>query len=102
MHGTNYADVHIAQRVLYVDDDGDTRHGIVVDDCPDNDYVTLVHGGGQGELGEEYHSDVTTEMSVYPHALVTDENTQSAETHAFLPLRWEYEGEWEDPSEDDE
>ena len=99
MHGTNYADVHISQRILYVDNDGDTRHAIVVDDCPDSDYVTLIHGGDQGELGEQYHSDVTTETSVYPHALVSENGSES---HAFLPLRWEYDGEWEDVGENDE
>lgn len=86
-------DVSIAQRVFYVDNDGKRHRAIIVDDCPGDPYVTLVWGGEQGELGDEYHSQVETETSVYMHELFDEEN--GGREHVFFPYYWSYEGEHE-------
>jgi len=86
-------DPHIGERVLFVDTDGETHHAIVVDDCPGDEYVTLVHGTDGQQLGEDYHHEVESESSVYPHKHVSEEST--ADTHVFLPIHWSYDGEYD-------
>ena len=85
-------DVSIAERVLFIDSDGESHQAVVVDDCPGHPYITLVWGGEQGELGEEYHSKVETETSVYVHSALHESGT---DTMCYLPIYWSYEGEYE-------
>lgn len=72
----------IGDRVTYYDTEGDPRRAIVVDDCPDAEYVTVCFGE-QGELGKEYNHSVESASSVFPHADLNEEYTATA--IAFKP-----------------
>lgn len=70
--------------VTYYDGDENPHQAIIVDPVPDAEYVTLVRSGHEGEeFGEGYHSKVTAETSVYPHADLDDQYTATG--YAYKP-----------------
>ena len=78
----NYPPIlEIGSKVTFIDTDGDEHRALVVSSVPDDDYITLVVGDN-GELGNDYISNVTTRTSIFPHPDEWDGPTAS-ETNAY-------------------
>lgn len=87
-----------SQEVTYVDGDGERHQAIILEQLPDDDYVTLARPiDGVDDVREEYvGTGWEIETSVYPHESTEFSGTTS-DTYAYIP-GWPEENEgdgWE-------
>lgn len=73
----------IGDRVTFIDSEGDRHRALVVDECRDAPYITVVTGVN-GQLGETYNHGTDDHSSVFPHTSISDD-PQATKTTAFIP-----------------
>lgn len=73
----------LGDRVTFIDSDGDRHRALVVDECRDAAYITVVTGCN-GPLGKTYNHGTDDYSSVFPHTSTTNDPV-ALDTTAFIP-----------------